>query len=106
MKTHANFRAERRGSLLVVALIFSAVIGISIVSFMHLGRTGMQISQRALYNNGAMNLSETGLEQAMYAINKTGYNWSSSGWTLSGADAKQKWTTYNLGAGATGEVRA
>lgn len=106
MKISSRPAAARRGSLLIVAMLLSAVIGISIVSFLNLGRTGMQISERALFNNGAMNLAENGLEQAVYAINKPGYDWSSGGWSMSGVNARQKWTGYALGAGATGEVRA
>ena len=41
----------------------------------------------ALYNNGSMNLAENGLEQSVWAVNKTisdsTYNWSSNGWTIS-----------------------
>ncbi|MBI4624289.1 MAG: hypothetical protein HY736_13875 [Verrucomicrobia bacterium] len=91
-------------------MILCAVIGVSIVSYLGLGRTTMEISNRALYNNGAMNLAENGLEQAVYAVNKAvadpSYNWSSHGWTTSGDEARQRWTGYSFGQGATGEVRA
>lgn len=104
----ANSRASR-GSLLIVAMVLSAVIGISIVSYLQLGRTAMGISNRALYNNGAMNLAENGLEQAVYAINKSvadpTYNWSTNGWTLRSDTARKKWTGYTFGQGVTGEVR-
>lgn len=103
-------RQRSRGSLLIVAMILCAVIGISIVSYMGLGRTAMGISDRALYNNGAMNLAENGLEQAVYAINKTvanpSYDWRTSGWTLSPPNAKQKWTDENFGNGGRAVVRA
>lgn len=100
-----SFRS-RRGTLLIVAMLLSAVIGISIVSFLNLGRTGMEISNRALYHNGAINLAENGLEHAVYAVNKAGYDWSGAGWSVSGGNARQKWTGYPLGSTATGEVRA
>ena len=107
MKTLPHHRSSR-GSLLIVAMILCAVIGVSIASYLSLARTGMQISDRGLYNNAAMNLAENGLEQAVYALNKTvadpTYNWSGNGWTLSASNARQKWTT-SFGANASGETR-
>ena len=90
-------------------MILSAIISISLVSYLTLGRTGMEISNRALYNNGAMNLAENGLEQAVYAVNKkqTDSTYSFTGWTAEGTtDYHQAWQNISLGAGATGEVRA
>src|SRR3954463_2444197 len=109
MKTHPSpFRSER-GSLLIVAMIMSAVIAISIASYIRLGVQSQKMSNRAFYNNGAMNLAERGMEEAMYSINKmvndATYDWS--GWTKvnSNADAEQKWTGYTFDQKATGMVR-
>lgn len=106
MNRRTPFHHRQRGSLLIVAMLLSAVIGISLVSYLSLGRTTMEISHRALYNGAAMNLAENGLEYALYAINKDSYNWSSGGWTVSGTAARQKWTSSGLGSGSTGETRA
>ena len=70
MKTSQFNRAER-GSLLIVAMLLCAVIGISLASYIQLGRSSLVISNRALYNNAAMNLAENGLEEAMYSVNQT-----------------------------------
>jgi hypothetical protein len=109
MKTHSSpFRSER-GSLLIVAMIMSAVIAISIASYIRLGVQSQKMSNRAFYNNGAMNLAERGMEEAMYSVNKmvndATYDWS--GWTKvnSNADAEQKWTGYTFDQNATGLVR-
>jgi len=100
-----------RGSVLIAALVFSAVIAISIASYLNLSRTTAHISNRALYNNAAMNLAENGLEEAMYSINKKiadpSYNWSGDGWdtsTLAG-NARRKWSGTTFEQNATGEVR-
>ncbi len=110
MKTPSQFFRGERGSLLIVAMLLCAVIGISITSYLSLGRTGMEISNRAFYNNGSMNLAENGLEQAVYSINKKvadpTYNWASHGWTIVGSDARQKWSGYDFGQGTTGMVRS
>lgn len=109
MKTPSSRLHSQRGSLLIVSMIMSAVIGISIVSYIKLGQSSQVISNRALYNNGAMNLSENGLEEAMYSINKMvadpTYTWT--GWTSanSGEDAQRKWTGYAFDQNATGVVR-
>jgi len=77
-------------------MILSAIIGISLVSYLSLARTAMAISNRAFYNNGAMNLAENGLERAVLAINKQvadpSYDWAAAGWTVSGPNARQQWT--------------
>lgn len=91
-------------------MILCAVIGIAIVSYLSLGRTGMGISNRALYSNGAMNLAENGLEYSMHAVNKsvadTAFNWGSNGWKTDGSNAFKKWSDNSLGKGVSGEVRA
>lgn len=110
MKTTLRSHRAERGSLLIIAMLLCAVIGLSIVSYLNLGRTGMEISNRALYNNGAMNLAENGLEQAMYSINKkisdATYVWADHGWTIVGTSARQKWSDYDFGQGTRGMVRA
>lgn len=111
MKTALRSPTSRRGSLIIVAMILCAVIGISLTSYLNLSRTGMTISNRALYNNAAMNLAENGLEQAIYAINKkvsdASYSWSDHGWTPVGtANARQEWSGYTFDQNARGAVRA
>ena len=109
MKTHSSRLYSQRGSLLIVSMIMCAVIGISIASYIKLGQTSQTISNRALYNNGAMNLAENGMEEAMYSINQLvanpTYAWPN--WTSanSGVDAQRKWTGYTFDQNATGNVR-
>ncbi|MBA3849167.1 MAG: hypothetical protein C0502_04125 [Opitutus sp.] len=91
-------------------MILSAIIGISIVSYINVGRSSLTMSNRSLYNNGAMNLAENGLEEAMYSINKLvadpSYSFTSDGWTAVGtSDMRRKWTGTAFDQNATGEVR-
>jgi len=58
MKT---FRHNQRGSILIVAMIFSAIIAICLTSYLQMARTAMTVSQRAFFANNTMNLTETGL---------------------------------------------
>lgn len=112
--THSHFhaspgwpRAKTRGSLLIVAMLLCAVIGISLASYISLGRTSQTISNRALYNNGAVNLAENGMEEAMYAINQmvldSTYTWPN--WTNDGTNAWRKWSSFTFDQNATGVCR-
>jgi Tfp pilus assembly protein PilX len=103
----ATRRDRARGSLLIVAMLICAIIGISLASYIQLGQTAMRISNRAVYNNAAVNLAEQGIEEAIYSINKRisdpTYSWP--GWTKPAADAWQKWTSVSLSQNTTGEYR-
>lgn len=111
MNTRQFIPRSQRGSLLIVSMIMSAIIGISIASYIRLGLQSQKISNRALYNNGAINLAENGMEEAMYAINQMvaddTYTWP--GWTTDGNDsassAWRKWSGYTFDQNATGVVR-
>lgn len=114
MRTTRRFSSER-GSLLIVAMLLCAIIGISLVSYINVGRSALKTSNRSLYNNAAMNLAENGLEEAMYSVNKlvndSTYSFTSDGWTAVGSDdMKRKWTsasdsTLLFDQNATGELR-
>ncbi len=105
MKT--NSLSRERGSILLVALIFSLIIAISLGSFINLGQANMRLSNRAFYANSAVNLAETGLEQAMWSINKAVDSdpaaWT--GWTVSGNNAWRNFTGFTFDANSTGNVR-
>jgi hypothetical protein len=111
MKCIHTARDRQKGSLLIVAMIFCAIIGVSLASYLQLGRTSLEISNRALYNNAAMNLAENGLEEAMYSLNRRiadpSYSWSD--WTNSGGTGAWRTLpgsgTYTFDQNATGIVR-
>ncbi len=100
----------RRGSVLLVALLLSAVIAISLGSFLNLATQSSQLSYRGFYTGSAMNAAETGLEEAMWAIQRrlagdTGV-WNRAGWDLQSNGAVRR--SINLGSvsgGATAEVK-
>ncbi len=106
-RTRPALRSQR-GSLLIVAMILCAVIGISLVSYLQLSRTALNLSNRGVYNNAAINLAEQGLEEAMYAINQSvtnsSYTWG--GWyPVSSQHKRRKWENVNLSQSASGEYR-
>ena len=96
---------RRRGSVLLVALIFSLVIAISLLSFLQVSTTASKLSYRTFYQGVAMNIAETGLEQALYEINQdSSYAWD--GWTTVGTNAYRKSMDMpNVEGGATTKVK-
>lgn len=77
-------------------MLVASIIGVSLVSYLNLSRTTLKIATRSFLNNAAMNLAETGLEQALFALNQNQSNgvalataWSSgNGWTTDSATHK------------------
>jgi len=97
--------SRRRGSVLIVALIFSFVIAISLGSFIQLASNATKLSYRTHYQGVAMNVAETGLEQAMWEINRSGGTWTN--WTSPGAFGAHR-RSFSLGTvegGATAVVK-
>lgn len=103
----SSFPRSERGSLLIAAMLLTLAIGISLVSFLKLGQTNLRISNRAFHANAAMNLAESGLEQAMWSISKAvdGDAAAWTGWNTAGADATRTFTGFTYDANTTGHVR-
>ena len=59
-----------RGSVLIVAMLMAAIIGISLVSFIKLSNNSLKQANRTFYANSAMNLAEVGLEEAIACFNQ------------------------------------
>ena len=104
-----------RGSVLIVAMILAAVIGISLVTYLRLSTTSLNLAQRNFYDNSAMNLAETGLERALYCLNQNQVNGQSltnawpvaDGWTTNSTShvATATFNGFDLGPNTTGSVR-
>lgn len=103
IKTFQN----RRGSLLIVAMLLCAVIGISIGTYLQMSRTAMNISNRAMYNNASVNLAEQGIEEAMYAVNQYVANpaYPFTNWTIDGNNAKRVFPETKLSQNASATFR-
>lgn len=93
-------------------MILSAVIAIALTTYLRLTKSSLTISNRALYNNAAMNLAENGLEEAMYSINKKvaddSYDWAAN-WNIDGtasnSSAWRKLPVNQFDQNATGFAR-
>ena len=51
-------RRHSRGSILIVAMLISAVIALSLGSYIALSRSSLKLANRSFYNTGAMNIAE------------------------------------------------
>jgi hypothetical protein len=74
-----------RGSALIVALIFAALIAISLTSYISLANSSLKQASRSFYASSGMNLAETGLELAGACFNRldgSTVNDAWDGWTL------------------------
>lgn len=97
-------RSRRRGSVLIVALIFSLVIAISLGSFLQISTTASRLSYRTFYQGVAMNIAESGLEQALWEINKDSGGWT--GWeSVSSNTYRKSFTLDDVAGGAKTTVK-
>lgn len=115
MNSSRSFPRGERGSVLIVALILAAVIGISLVSYIKLSNNSLKQAHRTFYSNSGMNLAEVGLEEAIACFNQidelgaTAAFPTSAGWSISGTTAKNIFpsssTSFSVGPNTNGVVR-
>ncbi|OIQ95010.1 hypothetical protein GALL_230240 [mine drainage metagenome] len=109
MNGRSQSLSSEKGSILIVALLLCAIIGISLASYIKLGKSVLDEANRSLYANASMNLAEEGLEEALYSLNQqvqnSSYSWTGAGWTISGSDVLRAFTGFTFDQKTTGEVR-
>lgn len=106
-------RRPARGSVLITALIFSAIIAISLASYLRLALNSHKLADRSFYQNAALNLAEYGLEQALLCYNRLDEvttpadAWTGAGWPAPATDnsVTRSFLDIPLGPGVTGEVK-
>lgn len=96
-----------RGSALMVAVIFTAILGAIIIpTYLYLSFGTLRLSDRAFHNTSAVNLAESGIEHAMWALlqHADGEDpWD--GWTIiDGQDARREFSGFSYHGGAIGSV--
>lgn len=93
--------SRERGSVLILALLLAAVIAITLTSYLKMATNALNLAQRSMMSNDAMNLTESGLELGMVAINTN--SWGSP-WVTSGGNAKATFTGFSYSQGISGSV--
>lgn len=97
---------RRRGSALLSAVVFSAVVLLVLGSYMYLSSTEYRISTRSYLFGASFNLAEGGIDLAIDALNDD----DNGGWiTGTDGDGSTYWarafTGYDLGGNIEGEIR-
>src|ERR1700759_4304800 len=92
----------RRGSLVFVAMAFSAVIALTLAGYIALSYQSYQHSLRMLQLSRTRHLAETGVEEALWALNNA--DWTMQTWTVTGTDIACTLPAVALGEGARGTV--
>ncbi|MFI5356207.1 MAG: hypothetical protein ACHQ4G_02610 [Opitutales bacterium] len=98
---------SRRGTILIVAMLFSAIIAFSLATYINLCLNASHLANRTFYSNAAMNLAEMGAEEALWSFNEYATNSASwSAWnTSSGNTAKITLSGITYSGNVTGKVR-
>jgi hypothetical protein len=96
-----NSMTDQKGSVLLITMILTLGLAIFLSSFLKLSMGAYRLSDRSFYSNSVLNLSEAGLEEALYALNSA--DWS--GWTASGGHMSRTITGLGLGQGSSGSIR-
>ncbi len=102
-------RRAQRGSVLLTAMLIAIAVGAGLVGYLNLSRNALKLSQRTFYLNAATNLTEAGLEEAVYCFRlvnagtAAGTAWSN--WTISGANASYTLPSFDCGQNAIGIVK-
>ncbi|MBI3887277.1 MAG: hypothetical protein HY302_16350 [Opitutae bacterium] len=107
--TTSRLPRSERGSLLIVAMLLCAIIGVSLVSYYKLAATTLKGSTRSFLSMSNLDLAEIGVEQAMACFYDQSTGTASAtawtGWTLSGTTAKRTFSGYVPAPNCTGVVR-
>lgn len=108
---------SKRGSVLIVAAIFAAILAIALTSYLKLALNATKLANRSFYMNAAQNLADTGFERALWALNNELTYPSPNNWTTGGFSARSGFsneyqgtfpssgTYYTLSGGAKGQVK-
>lgn len=103
----ARPRRARRGAVLIVALLVAALIAVVLGSYLNLSLSSTRLSKRSFNGYAALNLAETGAEEALWSFNRTvrGDADAWTGWSNNGTSAWQKFSNFDFGANTTGWVK-
>lgn len=105
--TPTRNRNQRRGAVLVVAMLLTAMLTLVLGSYYSLTRTSGLQTRRAFDRDAAFHLAEAGIEEAVWSYNRTiaGSENGWSDWSTNGSAAWRKFTDFKLTPGSNGYVK-
>lgn len=109
MNTRRHHRplASRRGSVLVVAMLLTAMLALVLASYFNLSLTSGRQTRRTFDRNASFHLAEAGVEEAVWSYNQTlaGSRTAWNGWESDGMAAWRRLDDFTLTPGSTGSVK-
>lgn len=97
-------RHPDRGSVLFVTMIFVVLVTFMVASYLSLTSTSLKVSHRMYHSIAALDVAESGLEEAMWSINNGGIS-SAGGWTIDGPDATKTVNNFLFGQNKAGSAK-
>lgn len=97
-------RHNQKGTVVLVALCFVAVMGIAITTYLTLSSRAMNLSARSFHAGLSEQLAEAGIERALSSLNNSSW----TGWTTSGTSATRNLSSSEVadyGLGITPSVK-
>jgi len=107
MKSSHRHRRSKRGGVLLTAMIVVFGLAIALTGYLSLTRYLVKNTNRTLYLTAAVDLAETGIEHAMWALNAAA-DGEADAWTGWTHDTDNIWRTFNgfnYSAGNVGQVK-
>ncbi|MCW5547920.1 MAG: hypothetical protein KIT44_03065 [Opitutaceae bacterium] len=100
-------RRRQRGSVLIVALLLMAVIALMLASYLGLNLNSTRQAQRAFHGSAALNLAETGAEEAVWSFNRAtaGHADAWQGWADDGKAAWRRFDDFDFTRQTRGSVQ-
>jgi hypothetical protein len=98
---------EDRAAVLIVALLVSALIALGLASYLNLNLSSTRLAKRTFNSYAALNLAETGTEEAVWSFNRAtgGAPDAWTGWAGTAAPAWRKFADFDFGNRTTGWVK-
>ncbi|MCU0791709.1 MAG: hypothetical protein MUE42_02390 [Opitutaceae bacterium] len=99
--------ARRRGGVLIVALLVSAILALVLGSYLSLNLGTARLAQRTFDRGAAFHLAEAGLEEGLWTYNRllNGHPEPWSGWRTSGGSAWRRLEGFTLSHTTSGDVK-
>ena len=85
---------------MLAALCFATVLAIALGSYLTVCYRTLALSSRSAQDTHSIELAETGMEEALWALNKN--DWST--WTIAGTTANKTLSGFSFESGSTGTI--
>ncbi len=97
----------RRGSVLIVAMLLTAMLALVLASYFNLSLTSSRQTRRTFDRNTAFHLAEAGVEEAVWSYNQSlsGSAAAWSGWDTDGFAAWRRFNDFTLTTGSSGTLK-